>query len=69
MEILQQINKITLEKSENLEKKLHVFQNLAKSSAFFFFFFFLNIKIYSHKVVIFLNVPGIPAKKPLQNSK
>ena len=39
MEILQQINKITLEKSENLEKKLHVGQNLAKSSAFFFFFF------------------------------
>ena len=38
MEILQQINKITLEKSENLEKKLHVGQNLAKSSAFFFFF-------------------------------
>ena len=37
MEILQQINKITLEKSENLEKKLHVGQNLAKSSAFFFF--------------------------------
>ena len=44
MEILQQINKITLEKSENLEKKLHVCQNLAKSSAFFFFFFFLHIQ-------------------------
>ena len=47
MEILQQINKITLEKSENLEKKLHVCQNLAKSSAFFFFFFFFTYTIYT----------------------
>ena len=49
MEILQQINKITLEKSENLEKKLHVGQNLAKSSAFFFFFFTYTISTFSNK--------------------
>ena len=50
MEVLQQINKITLEKSENLEKKLHVGQNLAKSSAFFFFFFFTyTIYTFSNK--------------------
>ena len=48
MEILQQINKITLEKSENLEKKLHVGQNLAKSSAFFFFFTY-TISTFSNK--------------------
>ena len=30
MVILLQINKITLEKSENLEKKIHISQNLAK---------------------------------------
>ena len=46
MEILQQINKITLEKSENLEKKLHVGQNLAKSSAFFFFFYIYNFHVF-----------------------
>ena len=38
------------------------------------FFFFLYIqftlfqtKIYSHQVLIYLNVPGIPVRKPLQN--
>ena len=30
MAILLQINKITFEKSENLEKKTHISQNLAK---------------------------------------
>ena len=41
----------------------------------FFFFFsiyiynlhFFKQKIYSHQVLIYLNVPGIPVRKPLQN--
>ena len=39
---------------------------------FVFFFYIYNLhffeqKIYSHQVVIYLNVPGIPVRKPLQN--
>ena len=38
----------------------------------YFFFFIYNLhffeqKIYSHQVVIYQNVPGIPVRKPLQN--
>ena len=40
MVILLQINKITFEKSENLEKKIHISQNLAKILTEKFFFFF-----------------------------
>ena len=37
-----------------------------------FFFYIYNLhffeqKTYSHQVLIYLNVPGIPVKKPLQN--
>ena len=28
---------------------------------------FFEQKIYSHQVLIYLNVPGIPVRKPLQN--
>ena len=39
---------------------------------FVFFFYIYNLhffeqKIYSHQVLIYLNVPGIPVRKPLQN--
>ena len=38
----------------------------------FIFFYIYNLhffeqKIYSHQVLIYLNVPGIPVKRPLQN--
>ena len=38
----------------------------------FFFFYIYNLhffeqKTYSHQVLIYLNVPGIPVRKPLQN--
>ena len=43
--------------------------------SFYFSYFFLHIqftllkqKIYSHQVIIYLDVPGIPVKEPLQNS-
>ena len=37
-----------------------------------FFFYIYNLhffeqKTYSHQVLIYLNVPGIPVRKPLQN--
>ena len=37
-----------------------------------FFFYIYNLhffkqKVYSHQVLIYLNVPGIPVRKPLQN--
>ena len=38
----------------------------------FFYIYNLHVfkqKIYTHQVLIYLNVPGIPVKKPLQNSK
>ena len=47
MVMLPQINKITFEESENLGKKNHISQNLAKilaANCFFFFFFFLKKK-------------------------
>ena len=37
---------------------------------FFFYIYNLHIfkqKCYSHKVLVYLNVPEIPVKKPLQN--
>ena len=39
---------------------------------FCFFFYIYNLhffkqKTYSHQVLIYLNVPGIPVRKPLQN--
>ena len=41
-----------------------------KKVSFFSFFFFYNLhffeqKTYSHQVLIYLNVPGIPVRKPL----
>ena len=41
-------------------------------SNFFFYMTYLHVfkqKNYGHQVLIHLNVPGIPVKKPLQNSK
>ena len=37
-----------------------------------FFFLYIQLtrfmqKVYSHQVLTYLNVPGIPVKKPLQN--
>ena len=45
---------------------------LLKAAAFDFFFYIYNLhlfeqKIYSHQVLIYRNVPGIPVRKPLQN--
>ena len=39
---------------------------------FFFYIYILRLfkqKVYSHQVFIYLNVPGIPVKKPLQNNQ
>ena len=41
---------------------------------FVLFFYMYNLhffkqKVYSHQVLTYLNVPGIPVKKPLQNSQ
>ena len=41
-------------------------------SFYFIFFYIYNLhffkqKTYSHQVLIYLNVPGIPVRKPLQN--
>ena len=48
------------------------YQVLCVLFVFFFYIYNLHVfkqKIYSHQVLIYLNVPGIPVKKPLQNSK
>ena len=40
-------------------------------TGFFFYIYNLNVfkqNVYSHQVLIYLDVPGIPVKKPLQNS-
>ena len=34
---------------------------------FSIYLYFFEQKIYSHQVLIYLNVPGIPVRKPLQN--
>ena len=43
-----------------------------KNQEFFFYIYIYNLqffeqKIYSHQVLIYLDVPGIPVRKPLQN--
>ena len=50
-------------------------ENRNRASCFFFFFFFyiynLHVfkqNVYSHQVLIYLDVPGIPLKNPLQIS-
>ena len=45
----------------------------SENTLFNFFFYIYNLhffkqKVYSHQLLIYLNVPGIPFKKPLQNS-
>ena len=43
-----------------------------KSKKFFFYIYnlhFFKQKVYSHLVLIYLNVSGIPVKKPLHNSQ
>ena len=45
-------------------------QFVEKGTTFFFSIYdldFFEQKIYSHQVLIYLNVPGIPVRKPLQN--
>ena len=42
----------------------HIYNN------FFLYIYNLQLferKIYSHQVLVYLNVPGIPVRKPLQN--
>ena len=44
--------------------------NPYNSVVFFFYIYnlhFFKQKVYSHQVLIYLNIPGIPVRKPLQN--
>ena len=48
------------------------FSAITDAVPYFFFFYIYNLhffeqKIYSHQVLIYLNVPEIPFKRPLQN--
>ena len=54
-----------------LFKIVHCLSHCYYFSCYFFFYIynlhFFKQKVYSHQVLIYLNVPGIPVRKPLQN--
>ena len=55
---------------KNLQK--YLLKNIYQHNTPVFFIYLYNLhffeqKIYSHQVLIYLNVPGIPFRKPLQN--
>ena len=63
-----------LEETTLFTNELPKYFNESKCKLFFLFFFFyiynlhfFKQKTYSHQVLIYLNVPGIPVRKPLQN--
>ena len=52
-----------------IDKLVEEFSENIKGSFFFYIFnlHFLKQKVYSHQVLMYLNVPGIPVKNPLQS--
>ena len=56
------------------DEALALLLQLKKNKSNFFFIYIYNLhflkqKVYSHQVLIYLNVPGIPLRKSLQNKQ